>query len=290
MPVILMAISEHLTAEVLFQCYEWIEEIEEPPEGTSGSQGKIFIVLSKVDHCKYCVKFVDITCQHARMHFEEEVRFIKSLSHPNIIPITQSDIIGYANHILGTIITPYIEGGDMCYYLHYLNNGQITCSEVTLLHIMKQLIDVVSYLHSEGVIHHDIKSENILIGNMDDTEPNVYLIDFGYSVQFDGNDIPMCNCPYGTAAYFSPEQNNKPDNSHSFPIDVFQLGWFFTKLLEGSKLSTESGNYSEIEYILQAMIQSIPEDRPSMECIKQYWEIKITNSSDAMEYADLVLD
>lgn len=72
--------------------------------------------------------------------------------------------------------------------------------EKTAQRYMRQLIDGLRYLHKHGIIHHDIKVENCLLGD----HGRVYLADFGVSSVTNGEATSMCTQHQGTPAYWPP--------------------------------------------------------------------------------------
>jgi calcium-dependent protein kinase len=67
--------------------------------------------------------------------------------------------------------------------------------------LIRQLVSAVAHIHSRGICHRDIKLQNILLENMDDANPQVKLIDFGFATRFVGV-TPLrtrCGTPYATA-------------------------------------------------------------------------------------------
>jgi len=65
--------------------------------------------------------------------------------------------------------------------------------------IFKQIIEALSYIHSKGIVHRDIKLDNILI----DLQNNIKICDFGVSRQIKKGDVMHDQC--GTPAYIAPE-------------------------------------------------------------------------------------
>lgn len=67
--------------------------------------------------------------------------------------------------------------------------------------LCRQLVSAVVHIHGRGIVHRDIKLQNILMDNPNDQTSQVKLIDFGYGARFIGN-LPMrtkCGTPYTTA-------------------------------------------------------------------------------------------
>ena len=78
------------------------------------------------------------------------------------------------------IFLEYAENGDL---FHYLKTKQF--SEKKLLKFFFQTCKAIQYIHEKNIMHRDLKPENILV----DSKSNIKLCDFGYSVEYDQNEI-----------------------------------------------------------------------------------------------------
>lgn len=261
-----MSHSDWLTSDLLCHCYHWIEGVKTTK--LSGGQGKIFFGYNKSDNQKLCIKFVDITEDSQHKHFDEELEFLNSLNHPNILNIYHTGVHQFQDKVLGTIMTPWVDGGDLCSYLIDLYESNTRMTEEFFLKIMNQLINVVCYLHKNGIIHHDIKPENILLSDDFNT---IYLIDYGFSVKLGKESNNECHCNNSTKIYASPEQTK--GHSHSFPIDIYQLGKVGYMLQQFTNINTENGNHASITGILDKMCNDFPGLRPSIETIQCKWSV-----------------
>ena len=83
--------------------------------------------------------------------------------------------------------------------------------------IMKEIIDAVSFLHKNGIIHRDIKSGNVLI----DENMHSYLIDFGFALKETNNHERI---PMGTPPWVAPEVWKGKD--HTFKMDIYSYCMF----------------------------------------------------------------
>ena len=126
------------------------------------------------------LKLENIDEKLSRKIFINEIKTLESLSHPNIIPIV------YSNKMLLHFALPYAFGGDLTRFVQRMTWSKPRV-ELRLCHIFKQLVDAVCYLHENGVIHNDIKTDNVLLMTTR-TLPDVNLTDFDSSFRVDDPD------------------------------------------------------------------------------------------------------
>jgi serine/threonine protein kinase len=138
-----------------------------------------------------------------------------------------------------------LSGGDLRHFLrtkHFLD-------EQSVVYILACIGSALHHLHSRGVIHRDVKPENIGL----DLRGRPYLADFGISmVSSEDNPLPLCQSSSGTLAYLAPEVLC-PGNCHSYQSDFWSLGVMGYELLFSHRpfprhCSFESLNFVRNEY------------------------------------------
>ncbi len=148
----------------------------------------------------------------SNMFFQEEFLSMQSLQHPNILRV-----LGVESYDFNffSIAMELIEGIN----LNVIIKENKSISERMIKVYTKQILDGLSYIHSENVIHRDIKSSNIMIVN----NYTVKIIDFGMSKRVDGSHLPQLDENIaGTVAYMAPEMVNS--SRYDARIDVWSLG------------------------------------------------------------------
>lgn len=104
---------------------------------------------------------------------------------------------------------------------------------------MEQLLLTLDFVHKRGIIHRDIKLDNILINRIEETEYNVKIADFGLAT-FGGKMGPngqgetLLTVKCGTPGYAAPEILR--DLGYSFKSDIFSLGAVYFNLMTGCYL------------------------------------------------------
>ena len=125
-----------------------------------------------------------------------EIKVLKRLRHPRVI--TLIEVIETNTRMY--IITDLAESGDLLE--HIRKNGAM--SEATAKHLFRQLLLGISYVHSQDVVHRDLKCENLLL----DKEKNVIISDFGFArdnLTSATGKRKLCHTYCGSYAYAPPE-------------------------------------------------------------------------------------
>lgn len=195
----------------------------------------IKVAIKKIDR-KYASK------KNLLHTITNEVLALSIIDHKYIIKnygisITDQDIL---------IIIEYCENGN----IHNFGSKSTGVDETFIKYCTIEIIIGLSYLHKIGIIHRDIKEDNILIGD----DGHVRITDFGCSKIFNTN-IPVSNrttSSYtGTPLYMSP--CIKSGKEYSFDVDWFELGVTLIKLMSYNNLK----NHKPIEKNLMDSIDSL---------------------------------
>jgi serine/threonine protein kinase len=212
--------------------------------------------------------------------FRREYASVLNLNHPNLLTARYFDICEGRPFL----IMPYISGGSLGAYLQ--DNGTMKESELAVL--ICQMAETLLYLHSEGILHQDIKPDNILINE----KGNYLLTDFGISSQLRSTlrNSTTSNTSM-TVAYAPPERFDAI--SKSLPAgDIFSLGVLIYELASGDvpwmgnggvslKIGAEMPHLPEqfspgLNDIVRRMLDIEPTKRPDANtvylCVKSYIE------------------
>ena len=146
-----------------------------------------------------------------RARFLREARTAAALSHPNIVPIHRADDIG------GTVffVMGFVDGPSMAQLLR--EGGPLTPR--TAISMLYDVADALGYAHGAGVIHRDVKAENILI---DRGSSRALVTDFGIARVAEAAPLTATGTVLGTVHYMSPEQ--VAGDAVDRRSDVYSLG------------------------------------------------------------------
>ena len=121
------------------------------------------------------------------------------------------------------LVMEYVEGQTLKEFI--ISNGPLTPEQA--LPIMQQLVSAISNAHYNGIVHRDIKPQNILM----DHDGNVKITDFGIAMALSATAHTKTNSVFGTVHYLSPEQAR--GGMATKKSDIYSLGIVFYELLTG---------------------------------------------------------
>ncbi|CRH03907.1 calcium-dependent protein kinase, putative [Plasmodium relictum] len=187
-----------------------------------GSFGVVRECINKETKEVYAVKIIKKKKKHKKnCNFEKmvknEIKYLSIMSHENIIKF--KDFFEDKNKFY--IVLEKCEGGELFYKI--VKNKCLMENESAL--IVRQICCALEYLHSNNIIHRDIKAENFLFKNKN--TKNIKLIDFGMAKKV--------NCEYltelcGSPHYISPELIRK---KYTMSSDIWALGVMVFFMLTG---------------------------------------------------------
>jgi serine/threonine protein kinase/tetratricopeptide (TPR) repeat protein len=153
--------------------------------------------------------------------FKQELILARQVTHRNVIRIFD---LGIADSFK-FITMDYVEGRDLSKILS--DKGRFSVSDGC--DIVRQICSGLEAAHSEGVVHRDLKPQNIML----DAQGRVFLMDFGLARSMELVGMTRTGALIGTPTYMSPEQarGEKAD----VRTDVFALGVIFYELLTGKR-------------------------------------------------------
>ena len=139
----------------------------------------------------------------SRRRFENEARTIARLDHPNIVGIYE---VGRTTDDLPYYAMPFLARGHLGQRISR-QDGR-TKDEARVIHTLRSLLEALDYAHVRGVVHRDVKAENVLF---DDAERPL-LADFGIALRKGVNPrLTMTGLAVGSTAYMPPEQARGED-------------------------------------------------------------------------------
>mmetsp|Transcript_8619 Transcript_8619/g.22522 ORF Transcript_8619/g.22522 Transcript_8619/m.22522 type:complete len:566 (-) Transcript_8619:296-1993(-) len=196
-----------------------------------GAYGSVTAVRRKTDGEQFALKMIKIGGE-SDATFEDirnEVAIQKRLDHPNIAKIYEcyEDV----PHRVVYIVMECCTGGTL---VSRMKKHRLGYGEKAAATIMHEMLGAVKYCHSHGVVHRDIKLDNMIFqGPEEDAE--LKLIDFGFANLVRPNRESMYE-QLGTPSYMAPELWERDDTkSYNSAVDIWALGVCAYMLLSGTK-------------------------------------------------------
>ncbi|MHC4242445.1 MAG: serine/threonine-protein kinase, partial [Planctomycetota bacterium] len=156
--------------------------------------------------------------------FTREARSLAKLSHPRIVSVHD---FGHTKEGLYYFIMEFIDGTDL---RSVIQSGALSATEA--LAIVPQVCDALQFAHEEGIVHRDVKPENILL----DKKGRVKIADFGLAKLLDKPatvyTLTQAGQRMGTPHYMAPEQIEHPGQV-DHRADIYSLGVVFYEMLTG---------------------------------------------------------
>ena len=187
--------------------------------------------------------------------FMREARLVASLKHEHIVPFHFMETRGQFHFFTMALM----EGGS----LEQRQQGVMTPDEAML--VVRQLASALAYAHGKGVIHRDIKPDNVMF----DEEGKAYLADFGIAKGTTSTQLTATQVVLGTPDYLSPEQAQGREVGPA--SDLYALGALFFRLLTGRVVFPADDFLAVIarhladEPVVPSLLQ--PEVPPAMDAI-----------------------
>ena len=199
-----------------------------------GSYGRVYLGINLTTGDFLAVKQVEVNHKAAGQDkdkmkemvsaLDQEIDTMQHLEHPNIVQYLGCERKEYSI----SIFLEYISGGSVGSCLR--KHGKFEENLVSSL--TRQTLDGLAYLHTEGVLHRDLKADNILL----DIDGTCKISDFGISKKTDniyGNDIT--NSMQGSVFWMAPEVIRSQGQGYSAKVDIWSLGCVVLEMFAGRR-------------------------------------------------------
>ncbi len=195
-----------------------------------GGMAVVYKAYDNIDDRTVAVKILKeeyLANEEFRRRFKNESKAIAVLSHPNIVKVFN---VSYGDR-LQYIVMEYVEGITLKEYIE--QQGKLGIKET--VHFTMQILRALQHAHDKGIVHRDIKPQNIMLLS----NGNIKVTDFGIA-RFSYSDTKtMTDSAIGSVHYISPEQARGDTTDDR--ADIYSVGVVLYEMLTG-QLPFQSDN------------------------------------------------
>ncbi len=209
-------VNELTTGSTFAGRYQVIEEL------AKGGMGRVYKVYDKKINEKIALKLIKVETesdQEAIKRFKNELKLARKISHRNVCRMFDLGEEGGSNFIT----MEFVPGEDLKSSL--IRMGPLSAAKA--IFIARQVCEGLTEAHGLGVVHRDLKPQNIMV----DRKGNARIMDFGIARSLRAEGITDTGVVIGTAEYMSPEQvEGKEVDQRS---DIYSLGVIMYEMVTG---------------------------------------------------------
>lgn len=182
-----------------------------------GSTGIVCLAREKHSGRQVAVKMMDLRKQQRRELLFNEVVIMRDYQHLNVVEMYKSYLVGEELWVL----MEFLQGGALTDII-----SQVRLNEEQIATVCEAVLQALAYLHGQGVIHRDIKSDSILLT----LDGRVKLSDFGFCAQI-SKDVPKRKSLVGTPYWMAPEVISR--SLYATEVDIWSLGIMVIEMVDG---------------------------------------------------------
>jgi eukaryotic-like serine/threonine-protein kinase len=207
----------------------------------TGGMGEVYKARDTRLGRTVAIKVLHTPSADLRQRFEREARVVAALQHPHICTLIDIGDHGGVDYIV----------------MEFLDGLPLACPQPLdrLVQYGVQIADAVDAVHRRGVIHRDLKPDNILI-----TNHGVKILDFGIAkaVSQETATVTQTGMAIGTPAYMAPEQWRGVADHRT---DIYAFGCVLYEMATGERPSEKPLQPPRLEFVVRGCLAPEPDDR-----------------------------
>jgi serine/threonine protein kinase len=249
-----------------------------------GGMGVVYLARDPTSAKQVAIKLIQpamARLPRAVHRFLVEARHMSRLAHPHILPV-----IEVCERPAGPyFVMPYMQRGSLCRHIHPAQS--LAADDAT--RIARQVAEALQFAHAKGVIHHDLKTDNVLL----DAEGNAYLSDFGLARSVFADSVVDVGLPQreGTAPYMAPEIAR--GEAGDTRADIYSWGVIVYEMLTGDLPHEGKSREAVMSAILHAaprpIVQRNPAAQPGLAKVAE-WAMSPELRARYALFADVLAD